>query len=457
MDVRILVIDDNAKTLHFIESVLKTNGYEVVTALSGESAFKAINIQRPDLIVSDLEMPEMDGFMFYKKLKDDPLISDIPFMIMTEREKMEDPFRVLGVNGFIVKPFRPDDLVAKVRSILLIDDNGKPFGKERENTPPPKIFVIGTEKFILDEMTHHAQNAGYTIVTTLSQDETIDAAIKFQPDIIFCDVQLKDISPRPIVSDLRQTPQIAKTPIIGYCYYALDKLKEAQVRQNILGIYDASKKILLCGATGYMGRYNHLLFIRTMMKYLKKTSSHRRKVISSLDGGRSMNKLEELLFIPDAEERHKALVTYAKSLNADPLKARDHHGEYSEEKLAILIFDAYHKRQKSRVYDVSFFMMGILVGAGLIASIRTFPQLTSVFQEAENMTALEGNVAQGYDGEGLPIITGELSALHDPIYMEYGEHNTLLREYYYKDGEIIELDKDDEQENMIIRRTFSEE
>ena len=268
---KILIVDDEPEVLDVTGSMLRKREYEVSTATNGLIALQEIKDKRPDLILLDVLMPEMDGYELYKQLKGNPLTNDIPVLIVTARGNMEDSFKVIGVDGFISKPFSPDDLmneIEHVKTLLQSKENLKDAGTRSR----PKILVVGNTQVVLENMTHQAQRAGFDITTVSSGTDVIAQGVKLMPHIIFIDVQVKDMTANTLIDILRRLPQFERKPIIGYCYYEVDRLGESQVRQDILKIDELSKSFLNCGATAYIGRYNHHNFIQAIISQLKNKS-----------------------------------------------------------------------------------------------------------------------------------------------------------------------------------------
>lgn len=114
----ILLVEDEAVTGKLVESVLQSQGYEVTVASNGREGLAKIKARVPDLIISDVVMPEMDGFAFYKELKKSPTTADVPVIILTARGKMQDTFATLGVDEFFVKPFENEAFLTKVQILI---------------------------------------------------------------------------------------------------------------------------------------------------------------------------------------------------------------------------------------------------------------------------------------------------------------------------------------------------
>ncbi len=117
---RILVVDDEVYVAHILEFSLGMEGYEVVTATSGDEALAKADEEHPDLIVLDILMPKMDGYEVCRRLKADERFADVPVILLTAKHGAEDRQKGLevGANAYITKPFRPMDLIDQIRSLL---------------------------------------------------------------------------------------------------------------------------------------------------------------------------------------------------------------------------------------------------------------------------------------------------------------------------------------------------
>jgi CheY-like chemotaxis protein len=112
--MRILNVDDNAGNLYLMESLLRGYGYEVVSAQNGVEALQKLKEQPFDLIVSDILMPQMDGFQFCREVKRDEALKTVPFVFYTATytdRKDEDLAMSLGAARFVVKPAEPERFV----------------------------------------------------------------------------------------------------------------------------------------------------------------------------------------------------------------------------------------------------------------------------------------------------------------------------------------------------------
>lgn len=107
MDRTILAVDDSATVRKFISVALSMQGFEVVTACDGMDALEKLPDQQVDLVITDLNMPNMDGFELIKALRENPNYRDLPVIILTSLNDEESKGRSarVGANSYIVKPF----------------------------------------------------------------------------------------------------------------------------------------------------------------------------------------------------------------------------------------------------------------------------------------------------------------------------------------------------------------
>lgn len=117
----ILCVEDEPEMIDLIRLILGRRGFEVRGANGGVEGLKMIHQDKPDLILLDLMMPDMDGWEVYQQIKADETTRDIPVIVVTAKAQSID--RVLGlhiakVDDYIAKPFQPQDLLASVERVL---------------------------------------------------------------------------------------------------------------------------------------------------------------------------------------------------------------------------------------------------------------------------------------------------------------------------------------------------
>ncbi|MBV9864905.1 MAG: response regulator [Abitibacteriaceae bacterium] len=120
MSKKILAVDDEKHIVRLVQINLEREGYEVVTASNGREALEKVAAEKPDLLVMDVMMPEMDGFEALKKLKEDAATADIPVIMLTAKAQDADVFRgwQSGADLYLTKPFNPQELITFVKRIF---------------------------------------------------------------------------------------------------------------------------------------------------------------------------------------------------------------------------------------------------------------------------------------------------------------------------------------------------
>lgn len=148
MRKRLLIVDDEPNLLRAVDAVLRNEGFETSTARNGRDALLSVAQNLPDLIVSDIRMPGMDGYTLARRLRSAPAYALIPIVFLSAKGEMQDRvegFRS-GVDVYLTKPFEPDELVAVINNIL----------QRVENTRSSIAQLVGNEQpeetvFVRDE------------------------------------------------------------------------------------------------------------------------------------------------------------------------------------------------------------------------------------------------------------------------------------------------------------------
>ena len=121
MPKKILFIEDESALQKTFSDILSQEGYEVISALDGEAGLRLAKKENPDLILLDLILPKVNGFEVLKELKEDKKTKDIPVIVLTNLERMEDVERVieLGAYTYLVKAnYTLEEVVTKIKKAL---------------------------------------------------------------------------------------------------------------------------------------------------------------------------------------------------------------------------------------------------------------------------------------------------------------------------------------------------
>jgi len=176
MPKKILIVDDEPQIVEICSDYLKAAGYETVTASNGAQGLSLARREKPDLVVLDLMMPEMDGLDVCREIRRE---SNVPIIMLTARVEETDKLigLELGADDYITKPFSPRELVARVRVVL------------RRVTSTPESDVIRVGEVELDRA-HYEVHLPDKIIPLTSTEFEILAALMSQPGRIFSRAQL---------------------------------------------------------------------------------------------------------------------------------------------------------------------------------------------------------------------------------------------------------------------------
>ena len=142
---RILIVDDKAENLYLLRALLRGHGYEVDEARHGAEALVTARQNPPDLVISDLLMPVMDGYMLLRQWKADARLKSVPFVVYTgtyTEPKDERLALGLGADAFIVKPSEPDRFMARLREVLA---------KQADGMRSPPVLPAEKEEVLLTQ------------------------------------------------------------------------------------------------------------------------------------------------------------------------------------------------------------------------------------------------------------------------------------------------------------------
>jgi DNA-binding response OmpR family regulator len=181
----ILVVDDEPKIAALARDYLEHAGFAVVTAADGRAALEALARSRPDLVVLDLGLPELDGLDVTREIRRD---STTPIVMLTARDDELDKLLglELGADDYLTKPFSPRELVARVKAVLRRVDLGA-----RTNGAGSNRDIIRTGDLTLDLPRMRADLAGRQIDLTATEFQLL-ATLAAQPGRIFTRSQLLD-------------------------------------------------------------------------------------------------------------------------------------------------------------------------------------------------------------------------------------------------------------------------
>lgn len=228
---KILVVDDEPSIVTLLAFNLKKAGYEVITATKGTDALRIAKEARPDLIVLDLMLPEMDGMDVCKQLRQEQWF--VPILMLTAKDDELDKILglELGADDYMTKPFSPREVVARVKAILRRTDLGKQEQNEVLKIGDLKVYPNNFEAIFKDEemvltpkefelLVYMMQHKG----RVLTREQLLNAVwnYDFAGDTRIVDVHVSHL--REKIEDVTRKPLYIKT-VRGLGY----KLEEPKV------------------------------------------------------------------------------------------------------------------------------------------------------------------------------------------------------------------------------------
>jgi len=170
----ILVVDDEARMVRFIQLNLEHDGFQVITAYNGREALEQVRTALPNLVLLDVMMPDLDGFEVLGRIREQ---STVPVIMLTAKGEEDDRVRglELGADDYVTKPFSPRELVSRVRAVLRrtesesnvstgiieVDDRLKLDFNRREIWVDGELIQLRPTEYRL--LYHLVQNAGWVI------------------------------------------------------------------------------------------------------------------------------------------------------------------------------------------------------------------------------------------------------------------------------------------------------
>ena len=203
---RILCVDDSQTILNHLKKAFIGTPYAITTAENGQDALDRLTDFTPDLIITDVEMPVMDGLTFCRKVRARTMTSETPLIILSSRmdhKTIADGFES-GADEYLTKPFFPDELLNKVESYLV---------------PPParrqeQILVVSENQNVIHQLKQALSKQGFVVTTHDNPEEACEAALKDAPDLIISDWEIAGTTGFQICTKVRELPVFKKTPFV---------------------------------------------------------------------------------------------------------------------------------------------------------------------------------------------------------------------------------------------------
>ena len=203
----ILLVDDSKLIHTSVGKIIDENGFKLIGAMDGVEGLQKAIEYIPDLIISDLDMPNMDGYEMCQEIKQREVTQDIPVMILSSRGAgldIDKGFDV-GANDFLTKPVNDSELISRINLTL---------GSQEKDVLREKILVVDDSALVRNMMKQGLSQQGFEILTANDGQEGYDTAIKHEPDLIITDFNMPRMDGRELTRALKSREALSDIPVL---------------------------------------------------------------------------------------------------------------------------------------------------------------------------------------------------------------------------------------------------
>jgi two-component system cell cycle response regulator len=231
---KILIVDDSPVTVALFARMLSSDQYQTVRASDGKEAVQKASSELPDLILMDIMMPEMNGFEAARKLKSDPRTRNIPIILITALDGVENKLagREAGAEDYLAKPVRPPELLARVNSMIALkqyrdqlairDRSQRSFimpkdideVREEPQKDLPTILLVEDNEGDVKFVRHSLKNLPLRLQRIASGREAVKLAQSGKVDLILLDIILPDMDGFEVCRQVREMERTRDIPIV---------------------------------------------------------------------------------------------------------------------------------------------------------------------------------------------------------------------------------------------------
>lgn len=182
---KILIVEDEKDILQLVKLYLEKEGYRTVTASTGSEGLAQVRSEKPDLLVLDLMLPEIDGLEICKRLRSAPDTAMLPIIMLTAKAEESDTIigLELGADDYVTKPFSPKTLVARIKALFR--------RLERKPEDGPTRFAYGT--LVLDLTRHEVTVKGKEVPLTAKEFGLLEHLLRHPGRVLTRDVLLNAV------------------------------------------------------------------------------------------------------------------------------------------------------------------------------------------------------------------------------------------------------------------------
>ncbi len=193
MSHKILIIDDEPDALNLLETRLKANDFQVMTALGPQEGLARLRETVPDLIILDVLMPKMTGYDFVREIKGMPEnYRKIPVIVTSARKGMKEFFNAWEIHSFIAKPYDSEELMNRIRSALQIKSSDLPNSPETpasSSSPALRgksgcVLILGIDDYLVGKLKDLFLKLNYQVETATDEEDAVQQAVTLRPKLM---------------------------------------------------------------------------------------------------------------------------------------------------------------------------------------------------------------------------------------------------------------------------------
>lgn len=241
MGARILIIEDNPPNLELMSYLLNAFGHHALTATNGRMGLETAETELPDLIICDVEIPEINGLEVAKRLKAHPTLSAIPLIAVTAFAMVGDRDRVMaaGFDGYIPKPITPEKFVKQVETFLPgggtarleVATHGMTSSERKSPATRATLLVVDNLAVNIDLLCSILEPSGYRVFSATNVDEGLRLARQKKMDLIISDVHMPDKDGYAFIKAVKADPELRAVPFMFLSSTTAREIAEQEGRE----------------------------------------------------------------------------------------------------------------------------------------------------------------------------------------------------------------------------------
>jgi CheY-like chemotaxis protein len=217
----VLVIDDDPDAIYLLQESIDPNEFKVVGSRNGHDGLRFAREQRPDAILLDILMPEVDGWQVLNDLKEDPATDDIPVILLTIVDKKALGFR-LGAAAYLLKPLDPVVVLEALRRVI-----------GEKGHPPKHVLVVDDDPTVAEMLAQILAAPEFALESAADGEEGLRVISARRPDIILLDLMMPKLDGFGVIERLRADPATRDIPIIVISAKDLTEPESRKLRESV--------------------------------------------------------------------------------------------------------------------------------------------------------------------------------------------------------------------------------